>query len=142
MWDAREVVELLAFGEWDVAKVDDARARISSEANPYGRLWLRMLTPDMVALEIAYFGARTRKEMMRCCLGIRLYEAKFNKLPQSLDELVESRVLKAVPKDYYSGGPLRIDLERRVIWSVGPDMVDDNGEGEYFKREPDVVMPF
>jgi hypothetical protein len=49
-------------------------------------------------------------------------------LPSHLDELVPA-YLDAVPLDPFDGHPLRLAVknDHRIIYSVGPDLVDDGG---------------
>ena len=65
-----------------------------------------------------------------------------DELPESLDELVEEGILPSVPMDMFADKPLRYDPERRLIWSVGPDEVDDGGEGdpENWRESKDYVL--
>jgi hypothetical protein len=50
------------------------------------------------------------------------------KLPSGLDELVP-KYLESIPADPFDGKPLRLAVkeDRRIIYSVGPDGVDDGG---------------
>ncbi|HUE70969.1 MAG TPA: hypothetical protein VMP01_08775 [Pirellulaceae bacterium] len=61
-------------------------------------------------------------------LAIRTFAAENGRLPSDLDELVP-HYLSAVPIDPYSGQPLvyRLENDKYVIYTVGPDGKDDGG---------------
>ena len=46
--------------------------------------------------------------------------------PLQLDELVPN-YLETVPQDPFDGTPLKFDPERRLVYSVGRDRIDNNG---------------
>jgi hypothetical protein len=62
-------------------------------------------------------------------LAILTYKAREGRLPGSLKELVDAGLLKSVPMDPYSGGPLiyRVTADGFTLYSVGEDFVDDDG---------------
>ena len=45
---------------------------------------------------------------------------------RKLDDLVPAFV-EAVPRDPFDGQPMRYSAERRIVWSVGKNLKDDNG---------------
>jgi hypothetical protein len=49
-------------------------------------------------------------------------------LPSQLDDLVSAGLLEAVPIDPFCDQPLRYSPDRRIVWSVGPNAVDDGGQ--------------
>lgn len=58
--------------------------------------------------------------------ALRRYEQQEGGLPSELSSLVP-RYLDEVPADSFDGLPLRYDPERRLIWLIGMDLVDQNG---------------
>jgi len=70
-------------------------------------------------------------------LACKIHAQKNGKLPASLADLVP-RYLKEVPRDPYDGKPLRYSAERKIIWSVGEDLVDAGGSEE----EPEAAGQF
>jgi hypothetical protein len=59
-------------------------------------------------------------------LAIKAYEMEKGKLPDSLKELVPM-YLPEVPKDPFDGKPIRYSKEKKIIYSVGPDLIDSGG---------------
>jgi len=70
----------------------------------------------------------TLMSLLETDLAIRVFQARHQRLPANLDELVPS-CLRAVPIDPYSGLPLCYSAENRkfVLYSVGSDARDDGG---------------
>jgi len=64
---------------------------------------------------------------MKTLVALRYHKQKTGALPRSLDALVPE-FLERVPSDPYNGQPLRYLPEKRIIYSVGPDMLDDGGD--------------
>jgi len=71
-------------------------------------------------------------------LAMHRYRAAHGQFPVSLDELVPD-ALPAVPRDPYDGQPIRLVTtdDGWVVYSIGPDMVDDGGRVRY--GHPDVT---
>ena len=62
---------------------------------------------------------------------MRRYKMDKGSLPEKLDDLVPA-YLEAVPRDDFDGRPLRYSAAKKVIYSVGKNLVDDGGEGAAF----------
>jgi hypothetical protein len=60
-------------------------------------------------------------------LALRAYQLKNGRLPDSLSALVPE-FLDAVPADDFDGQPLRYSPAKKVIYSVGKDLRDDQGD--------------
>jgi len=94
-----------------------------------GNLLLAMLTPALErALQIAY-GNRADSEATLTVLAILQYRKQHDKLPDSLETLVDSGLLKEVPIDPFSDEPLvyrRLD-DTFTLYSVGLNFEDDAG---------------
>ena len=64
-------------------------------------------------------------------LALRVHESRFDQPAASLAVLVERGILKSVPIDPYDHQPMRYDVTRGLIWTVGPNGRDDGGtEGD------------
>lgn len=111
--------ELAAVAE-TLSKVDNAFGQISTQA---------FVRPVSMTLESA-FRARAEREATRAVAGIRLYALRKGRRPATLRALVDEGILPCLPEDAFSGGPLLYSDEKRLIWSVGPDEVDDGGNEE------------
>lgn len=73
--------------------------------------------PLRCAVDLEHAVARLR-------LAARAYELEKGGPPPSLEALVP-RYLDTVPADPFDARPLRYDPVRRLVWSVGKDLVDD-----------------
>ena len=119
------------------------RAALAKVENPIGGMLLAMLMPAMDRIAELSFQARTEREAVRALLAIRIFELRQGRLPASLDEVVKEKILPGAPADFYSGQPLHYSAEKRLLWSVGPDEVDDGGQGAPYpdRKGPDYVWP-
>lgn len=64
-------------------------------------------------------------------MAIERFRLREGRLPKMLDELVPD-FLASVPSDPFGGGPLRYraDETEYLVYSVGPDGVDDGGRSQ------------
>lgn len=71
----------------------------------------------------------TTLNSLHCVLAIRRWELEHTEPPQDLLTAVRRSGLSFVPIDPFDGGPLRVSFinEEAMIYSVGPDGVDDAG---------------
>jgi hypothetical protein len=83
------------------------------------------------------------REAVRAVVAIRLFVDRRGRMPETLDELVAERILPAVPVDPFDDKPLRYSKERKIVWSVGEDEIDENGtiESDPSKKPRDLVWP-
>lgn len=97
--------------------------------NPVGKLLLRMIVvaPDRAYLKSGEVAAALAA--VRTLVALSAFERENGALPDTLDALVPT-YLDAIPRDPWDGAPLRYDRERRLVWAIGPDGVDEGGSGE------------
>lgn len=69
---------------------------------------------------------KIRVHVICVLLAMRVFEMEKGRLPETLEELVPE-YLDAVPADDFDGEPLRYDPEKRIIYSVGENLLDDGG---------------
>ncbi len=74
------------------------------------------------------FRARTEREATRAVLALIIFERNKGVLPAKLSDLVDANILKPVPMDFFADAPLHYSRERRILWSVGIDGHDDDGD--------------
>ena len=60
-------------------------------------------------------------------LAIRRFERRHQRLPKSLQELVDAKLLTELPRDPIDDQSLRYDPSRRLLWSIGLDGQDNGG---------------
>jgi hypothetical protein len=94
---------------------------------PGGKIMFSLLMPANESATKSDRMGRARREAVRALVAIRLFADRRGRLPDALDELVAEGILPAVPLDPFTDRPLRYSKERKVVWSVGPDEVDDGG---------------
>ena len=69
--------------------------------------------------------------------AIKAYKVENGRLPFNLEELVPDYISE-VPKDPFDGKPIRYSAERKIIYSVGSDLIDSGGgEGEKWREMAD-----
>jgi len=73
-------------------------------------------------------------------LALKCYTLKFQMLPESLNDLVPE-FLPVVPVDDFDGKPLRYSPEKKIIYSVGADLMDSGGQKTNAARES-LDIPF
>src|SRR5439155_5504896 len=111
--------------------------------------WLREAPMVFVPELSQWYEVQTQLQGSIIRLALMLYQCDHDRMPESLDALVAD-YLKDLPADPYSGGPFhyrissgeRILMSHRVeeskvneqvpggaavVWSVGPDLMDDGG---------------
>jgi len=62
----------------------------------------------------------------RVLLAMKAFKLEKGRLPATLDELVLA-YLDAVPLDDFNGKPLRYNLAKKIVYTVGKDLKDDGG---------------
>jgi ABC-type transport system involved in multi-copper enzyme maturation permease subunit len=89
----------------------------------------RMVLPAVGRVEQSYWGSQARLRAAIVALAIERYRRQHGRWPDSLAELVPDK-LAAIPADPYDGQPLRYrrNSDGVIIYSVGPDKVDDGGK--------------
>jgi len=93
-------------------------------ANAVGRLLVYLLLPALDSVSKSRCADDLEHAVARLRLAARAYELEKGGPPPSLEALVPD-YLDAVPADPFDGKPLRYDPARRLVWSVGKDLVDE-----------------
>jgi hypothetical protein len=105
--------------------MEQCRQQLRDVRNPLGRHFVSSLLPDQEIQTYANVCARMTAAGTR--LAICTYQQKTGALPDELGALVDAGIIKTLPRDPY-GDVLRYSPERRLLWSVGPNGVDDGGQ--------------
>jgi hypothetical protein len=141
-WSETELHDFMDWPDKSLEELQSLRSKVKGVKNSYGKFLAGIMLPDPESFVAVLTIFKARGETLKAVVGARLFEKRRGRLPANLDELVTAGILKAAPTDPFSGGELRYDSKRRVVWSVGEDLKNDGGAGEAFKREPDIVVPF
>ncbi|MBK8914992.1 MAG: hypothetical protein IPM64_10400 [Phycisphaerales bacterium] len=93
------------------------------------------LMPDADLFEMASIGAQ--RAAVELVLALQIYQAKEKSIPSDAAALVPA-ILPALPIDPFSGKPLVYSQSAKpfVVYSVGPDGKDDEGEDNGWRRDP------
>ncbi|MDR3583139.1 MAG: hypothetical protein P4L62_02155 [Candidatus Pacebacteria bacterium] len=59
-------------------------------------------------------------------LALKVYKNDNGSLPDTLDKLVPNYI-SGVPLDPFDGKPIRYSAEKKIIYSVGSNLIDDGG---------------
>ncbi len=124
------------------AKLDDLAAG-ASRLTKATHVFPLLLAPAVGAA----FNATARNVAMNgaadAAIAVELYRRRHGKLPERLEDLVPD-FLPQVPTDPFDGQPLKyvVREEEYLIYSVGPDRVDNGGtaDPERADFEPDMVF--
>jgi hypothetical protein len=73
-------------------------------------------------------------------LALKIYKMRHDKLPDSLSELTPD-FFSQIPIDDFDGKPFRYLPEKKIIFSVGPDLKDSGGVARH-KGSDDYDLPF
>jgi ABC-type transport system involved in multi-copper enzyme maturation permease subunit len=95
---------------------------------------IRMLAPAGMRIEQAYWRSQAQLRAAIVALAVERFRREHGRWPNSLAELVPSKLPK-IYTDPYDGQPLRYrkNKEGVVIYSVGPDKIDDGGKFDRLK---------
>ena len=107
-----------------------AAADLKNVENPLGRLLISTMLLTDEKIDASSFRRQAEFAVCKLEMALRLFATDHRgELPQKLSELVDGKYLESVPIDPFSDKPLRFDAKRRIIWSVGPNMIDEGGAG-------------
>ncbi|RYG87679.1 hypothetical protein EON77_01780 [bacterium] len=111
------------------AQIRTARRALHGVPNALGRKLVANTLKVYEGLNFASFGVRASDSAMRLELLLAL-QAKGRSKNAGL------------PRDPFSGGAMKFDLARNVLWSVGPNGSDDGGSNPpYVRDQADLVWP-
>lgn len=94
--------------------------------NPVGRIYERLSQRTYLTLLGRSITTIARLRQADIMLALRQYELAHSHLPESLDELVPA-YLPAVPQDPFDETPMKWNLRRKALHSVGDDLKDGGG---------------
>ncbi len=117
----------------EIAAAVTASEELAEIPNVFGKYFI-VIHNDLSnadALAGAIVRQRTRVEATVSMLAIRRFERRHQRLPTSLAELVDAKLLTDLPRDPIDDQSLRYDPSRRRLWSIGLDGQDDGGV-QYF----------
>lgn len=149
----RRLIEAL---ELDWAPACQVSAEISEEVYPQdSSKWDMLLKPNAGGRILLMYDVSRLQSIFRSCaaaalhrmsvlnLALRRHELARGRVPDTLEELAPD-FLPSVPMDPFDGKPLRWDPNKKWVYSVGDDLVDDLGKHDEPEMihgwNPDLVM--
>lgn len=123
------LMELVAEADLPLSQKNIAKVRklYLALTDPIGRI-LQCRNNLLSADDSRVFKNRTEREAVRASIAAILFERQKEQLPASLKELRDEKILPEIPWDFFANAPLKYSKERRLIWSVGEDAEDDDGD--------------
>jgi hypothetical protein len=106
---------------------EKARSAYLQIENPIGRIFAGGILTDG---DERVFRCRTEREAVRAMIALLIFERRKGMLPGKLSDLVDAKILDSLPFDYFANAPMSYSPERRIVWSVGQDGENDDGESE------------
>ena len=100
-------------------------ARLFATGNFAGIELFYILSPSESIVSLSCKMASTIAST-KLLIALKCYHASTGSLPSSLDALVPEYI-DSVPLDIFDGQPLRYSPEKKVIYSVGDNLMDDGG---------------
>ena len=94
--------------------------------NNIGYLMLEFMSPCLDTYRQRLCVSRSNLAAARLVVALHLHRREHGAFPDRLDALVPDE-LEAVPLDPFDGRPFRYDAKRRIVYSVGKNLVDDGG---------------
>lgn len=91
---------------------------------------MRYFSGNYLRIYEEYQKSKVKTEALLTVLAIHMFKQGYDRLPDSLEELVSNEYLKSLPKDPYSEGSLvyRIEGEDFKLYSLGKNFQDNHGE--------------
>jgi hypothetical protein len=122
---------------------------VSTNASPWQRLFSGNAVGDiffeLLEPSLQSFASRKCRENVevtatQLLLALKAYKMQHGKLPASLSELVPE-FFAQVPIDDFDGKPFRYTPDKKLIYSVGPDLKDSGGVARQ-KNSDTYDLPF
>ena len=110
------------------------------KGNVMGDILFRFLEPSLKGIASRKSRENVDVNATQLLLALKIYKTRNGKLPESLSELVPE-LFPQVPIDDFDGQPFRYSPDKKLIYSIGPDLKDSGGEG-YQKDSESYDLPF
>ena len=108
--------------------------------NAIGEILVDMLSPSWERTLSKKCQENVTVSATQLLLALKCYQSRNGALPESLTALVPE-YFSSVPFDDFDGKPLRYAREKKLIWSVGQDLIDSGGEA-FDKGKKRLDLPF
>lgn len=103
--------------------------------NPIGRLYEIVFLKRMTQMWTTVDVTQVRMDLnrvsgLKTLIAISNFQKKRSRLPISVSELYQHKLIQEIPKDLFSGKELQYDFLHRQVWSVGENGIDEHGQGD------------
>ncbi len=116
------------------------RNRLIFSTNAVGNVLLGIALPVYGSVQKHKSKIATDAQMTSTLLALRAWWLDHGVLPERLDELVP-KYLPSVPLDDFDGEPLRYSREKRVLYSIGEDLIDNGGASDPDDKKQQKLEP-
>ena len=103
------------------------KIQYSPALNAVGKAYIETSIPPLTLLVRQKHRSNISVSATQLFFALKCYKLDHGDLPESLDELVPDYI-DEIPIDDFDGKPLRYSKEKKIIYSVGPDMEDSGGK--------------
>lgn len=114
--------------------------RMFLKGNAVGEILVGLLLPSWERVLSRKCQENVAASATQLVLALKAYHSEHGALPESLDELVP-HYIASVPPDDFDGKRLRYSKEKKLIWSVGSDLIDSGGQ-EFDQNKQKLDLPF
>ncbi len=115
-------------------------AELILSGNAVGELLKGMVLPGQEKFLVRKCHENVDVDATRLFLALRCFERTNGKMPELLQDLAP-RFIESIPADSFDGLPIRYSAEKRMIYSVGNDLLDAGGvEYDQKKQRLDIVF--
>jgi len=123
----------LSPGQIHAKKLDYDNQVRSIAGNNY---FLQFLTPAVTKVNEISYRCKMEYQATDAILALLIYKQQKGEYPHDLDELVKAGLLKSLPEDVFSTGPLiyKRTADSFILYSVGLNFKDDDGKTEKDKE--------
>jgi len=108
--------------------------------NAVGEVLTQMLLPAQEKFMAKKCQENVTVAATQVLVALKCFKEKHGSLPSSLEELAPE-FLPNLPMDDFDGKQLRYSVEKKIIYSIGPDLVDSDGE-EKDAQKKTLDIPF
>jgi hypothetical protein len=123
-WPAQLNMKFLEAGDPDEvtdAQIEEARAKLKDVVNPLGRKVVTLGSLDSKSMHRVALDNETQVEGTRLFLASCTYTRQQERLPDKLEDLIDTKIVVKLPLDPYSLKAFQYSRDQRALWSVGPE---------------------
>ncbi len=91
--------------------------------------------PGSLNFSVAHGRYEAALSLEEIVLSSKRFQIAHGRLPHGVNELV-TEYLDTIPIDPFDGSPLRYNLEKRIVYSVGDDQIDNGGKKSKNSNRP------